>query len=165
MIKPIKNIFNNHVVKCSKSDSKNVAYLMATSVGLDTYGSICDIINIRKNKEIPEDKRAYTEKLRVSGLFLSVAVQILSGLTILNKKVQEKMSNFLFGSFKKNTQLFNKCTKGLKTLSGLVLITTIIKRGVMPLISTPMASVLKRQDSKKTDNNIYSEYSTNFKNR
>lgn len=152
----VPNFINRHIIASAENYSKNVKALMVSSVVLDTYGSVNDILNIRNSSQIPEDRKVYAEKSRVAGLAMSVALQIGAGLTVLNDKFQKRVSEFLFYKLKKDgdTELFKKCSKGLKTITGLVFITTVLKRVILPIINSPVASNLKAQEDSRLNSRL-----------
>lgn len=118
------------------------------------------------NKKIPEEKRKFVAALDLTNGLFMVTSQILLGLTICNKAVQERLNKYLFGGLKEKAtkyalesnkgftqetaakfgeKIFKNCGKGFTVASGLIVSTIIAKRLLVPFIATPTASWFKQK--------------------
>jgi len=172
-----KKVLNSGFMKyCAKQYEKdNVKFITGvaiTSIVLkDALGCYMYVTQSLKNKDIPEEKRAFVAALDLANGGLMIGAQLLAYFTISNKKVQEKMFNALFGkilnrSFRKGvvdrlskTDTYSELGKKVlnknyfdfhkSAIGALGMFTTLVgstivaKRMVVPFIATPLATYLK----------------------
>lgn len=155
-IKSLTGRFNKHVLNCAQNNSRNVKALLLSSVVLDTYGNMVDYYKTDGNKEVPSEKKPYIKAYKLMNGIVSAVAQVGLGFTVLNNKVQENLAHALFGSLKKqgtkeSLELFNKCAKGTKAATTLILATVLVKRLLVPFIVTPLASFTSHFLKEKKD--------------
>ena len=156
MLKPIENGINKfansnlvkkHIGKCVENPSFLTKTLLATSVSKDVFAYALRVNNTLKNKEVPEDKKAYIVKMdAVTGL-TTLVVQMGTGLTLSSKKVQGAICSKLFSHLDKNSKQFKAASAGFGTISTLIGATLLAKRIAVPLISSAITD--KLQNNKK----------------
>ncbi len=161
MIKPIEKGLNNfahssfvkrHIDKCIQNPEFLTKTLLATSVSKDVFAYALRVHNTMKNNEIPEDKKSFVAKMDATTGFITAIVQISTGLTLANKKVQGAICKRLFSSLDKNSKQFKQASSGFAVVSTLVGATLLAKRILVPLISAPIAGYLEnnhKNDTKK----------------
>jgi len=115
------------------------------------------------NKKIPEEKRKFVAALDLTNGVFMVTSQLLLGFTILNKTIQDKITEKLFGGLREKaanfarqmgnienaekfgSKVFGNCKKGFTLASGLIVSTIIAKRLLVPFIATPTAGWFKNK--------------------
>src|SRR3989339_1795841 len=147
----IKNLANNgtlnkHINKVLTDDSYAAKLLIVSNISKDVIGNGYDIYKTLNNDKIPKEKRLFNAATDTFINVFSWTSQVLSGFTISSPKFQEYMSRKLFGHLEKSAPaLFSECKKGLTIASSLIVSTVIAKRIIIPFISIPLVSLIKRK--------------------
>ncbi len=141
---------NKHVEKVVNDDIYAARLLVGSNVLKDAVVYAFRYDKSRRNEEIPKEKRGFVASLDMaSGLTTSI-VQLLIGFSISNRKFQKNLCNKLFGHLEtKSPQLFDAAKKGFISAFALIGSGVIGERMIVPLIATPIASVIKNRHEKK----------------
>lgn len=148
----IASVTNNvkHVMRPFQPDSllRNIA--MASVISKDAVGCYYYVTQSLKNEKIPEDKRKFVAALDLSNGILNVGVQTAATL-LLTPYFDKFFDKFLEKGFKAKglDNLISTSKTGFGLAAGLILTQIVIKRVVVPLIATPMASVFKKKMEEK----------------
>lgn len=150
----IRNIANNktflnHVDKSILNSSYAAKILVGASVAKDAFEYAISYKQTLDNEKIPENKRKLVASLDLSTGILSCVTQLALGFAITNKKIQDKVSNFLFKDLIRSNKLkaLEKCNTGLAIISSLLISTIFAKRILVPFLATPIASWISKKNS------------------
>lgn len=159
---------DKHINNCISNPGNAAKFLVMANVSKDVFKQGVFFNQSIMNQEIPENKRKYVASLDLAIGVADAFVQLVSGFTIANEKIQKKMCSFLFGQLRdKNSsiykqfpqkikyfagrelitpeKMFRGCSKGFVAISTLVGSQIIAKRFVVPVISPALASVISNQ--------------------
>ncbi len=144
-----------------------VAMVSATSK--DAVNCYYYVTQSLKNEKIPEEKRKFVAALDLSNGILNIITQIAMGAPLLKRidgffdtKIAPKYfdNNKVIQSLKSKVDddIFETCLKsqksaakaGLGIVATLVVTQIIAKRIIVPLLATPMASVIKKKMEEKS---------------
>ena len=157
-LKPLSNKLysglKNHVQK-SKSDNKfDVRILLYSSAGLELYSNLMDSVNFRHNKNVSKEKRNYICSYKITNGIVSSILQVISGLIVLNDKVQKTMAKKLFAGVNPASKEFANCTKGLRAFSTIVRSAVLVQRMLTPFIVTPLTCMFNKKLNNKRKSSI-----------
>ena len=157
--KVIKNIANskfflNHVDKSILNSNYAAKILVGASVAKDAFEYAISYKQTLDNKKIPCNKRKLVASLDLFTGILSCLTQLGLGFAIANKKIQDKVSNFLFQDLIKSQKwkALERCNTGLVIISSLLISTIFAKRILVPFIATPIASLINKNKLKENNN-------------
>jgi hypothetical protein len=148
------DVLMNHINKCNTSNAYAAKAILASSIALDFYSNMVERDQIGKNKELKKDEKKFIQTYKLANAFISGASQAAVGLAVISDKAQ----NFII---KKISNINPNFTKGLdnnaKTtimqLSSIIAAVLVTKRVLVPLIVTPIATLLKKNSSDITEKN------------
>jgi len=140
---------NNHVIKCVKDKKINSRFILLSAVTIDTFGNFVDAYNINKNTKIPEEEKKYMVFYKIVNCLVSVATMLSLGCLLTSDPVQKELRKRLLKNIAHNKQLFNICAEGLRNFTALAGTTIFVKRLLVPFISTPITSNIKKKISDK----------------
>lgn len=151
--------FEKHVSKCLASPAHMSTVVVATSVAKDVYAYALRTHNTLNNKEIPEENRKYVAAMDATTGVVTAVGQI-SSVVVLGK-IQDKLCDTLFKNVKNvDKELFEKAAKGFKAMLPAFITLLLVKRTLVPLIATPIASGVEKlmnpskKDMPKFDSDI-----------
>ena len=138
----IEKIFNsprviNHIKKVVDNPAYPTKFLIGASVAKDAFEHGISTVQTLKNKEIPKGKRKLVAAMEAATGALTCISQLAVGFPLANKKVQNKIGNFLFKDFANKSP---ELKMGLAIALPLILSTVVVKRILVPMISAPIAS-------------------------
>lgn len=141
------NILKNHVSNYLENNSYAAKTLLFSSVALSIYSNALDYIQIDRSKDIEKKEKDYLKVFQITDGIISTAAQTAVGLAVISDKAQKfliknisKISPKLENTLKTKTGMGN-----LMKLTSLATAVILAKRVLVPLISTPMASVIKER--------------------
>ena len=143
-------IMQKHAEKVVGDDVLAARLLVGSNVLKDAvvYGFRYD--KSRKNEEIPEEKRGFVAAMDLASGITTSVVQLALGFAISNRKMQAKICNKLFGHLEsKKPELFELSKKGFIAAAALIGSGVIGERMIVPLLATPIASVIKNKQEEK----------------
>lgn len=162
------NLLQRHITKCVTNNNYAAKALLFTSIGISAYSNILDSIQIGKNKEIHEDERKYLSAFKLTEAFVSTAAQATVGLAILSRKTQGFLIKQVSKLGPKIAETLKKSAaqRHLMKFSSLIGAVVLTKRVLVPFITTPLASAVKKRKDEKVDKieNIFesSKHNINF---
>ncbi|EKE02647.1 MAG: hypothetical protein ACD_20C00350G0025 [uncultured bacterium] len=149
------NIINSpavikHFDKALTSDAFAARTLLTANAAKTIIGTGFDVYQTIKNDELSRSQKKFiTTYGLATGIFTS-ALQLGTGLTIANNKMQTKIYDKLFGNFKNTSpDLFKKGKTGFAIATSLIVSSVIAKRLIVPFFASICASLLKDKDTKK----------------
>lgn len=172
-------LMRNHLSKMAKDpEGYGLRFLVLANIAKDVVNCGFYVNQSLNNKDIPEEKRKFVAALDMANGMVMISLQLLLGFGFTSKKVQEKITNKLFGGLEEAATNFTKnriaannfpdriryklmdsvknipagCKTGFTAISTIVVTTILAKRVLAPFIATPLASWLKNNymSDKKT---------------
>lgn len=139
------NFVRKHIDNCIENPQFLTKTLLLTSVSKDVFAYALRVNNTLLNDEIPQDKKSFVSKMDAATGVTTAIVQLGTGLTLANKKVQKTICKKLFSELGENTKKFKQASAGFAIVSTLVGATLFAKRILVPLISAPIAGHLEKK--------------------
>ena len=135
--------FNNHLKRVISDDTFAAKTIVVCSVMKDVFAYSVRYKTTMENKKIPEKRRPFVAAMDLaSGVVTSIA-QIAVGFSIASPKVQNHLWKRIFGDAQfKNIGLAKKSFATILALIGSGLIT---ERIIVPLIATPLATLMENK--------------------
>lgn len=139
-----------NAIKPFQSADKLIAGIaMASVISKDAFSCYYYVTQSLKNEKIPEEKRKFVAALDLANGILNVGVQTAATFTLATQ-FDKFFDKFIAKTFKGDLEKVKPTAKtGFGLLAGLVLTQIVIKRVVVPLFATPMASAFKKKMEEK----------------
>ncbi len=139
-------IVKNHLDRALTSDVYAARTLLVANVAKDAVETGFNIYQTLKNDNISKSQKKFIATYDAAEGALTWVTQLATGLTIANSKVQTKIYNKLFGSFKNTApDLFTKGKAGFAIATSLIASTVIAKRIIVPFFASLFASHIKNK--------------------
>ncbi len=162
MINGIGKALQRHITKSATNNNYAAKTLIYSAAGLTLASNVADAIELGKNKKLKEEERKYVSLFQLTTGVLSAAAQVGVGLALINEKTQGFIRNGLGKISPKiaETLKTSVAKKNVMKISSLIAAVMITKRVIVPFITTPIASMVKKKvnhvaHDDRTVENIY----------
>ncbi len=152
-------LMKKHAEKVINDDVLAARLLVGSNVLKDAIVYAFRYDKSRKNEEIPKEKRGFVAALDLASGMTTCFVQLAIGFAISNRKLQQKMCKTLFGHLEsKSPEVFSIAKKGFTSALTLITSGVIGERIIVPLVATPLATMIKNKHLNKNDNSSKANY-------
>lgn len=151
-IKPFSTAFQKHINKRVIDNVYDAKVLLGASIALDVYSNTVDYVQIGQNKKINEKDKKYLQAYKLTNSGIITIMQGAAGAFLLREKTQEallKASQKLTLIPKEITPAVKNNFRVFSTLLGSIL---LVKRVVVPFLTTPLTSYVRDHLQKNTNN-------------
>jgi len=146
MINSIGKTLQKHITHTLSNSNYAAKTLVYSAAALTLGGDMADSFQLRKNKKLKEDERKYLSAFSMTKGIISSTAQIGVGLAVLSDRTQTFIRNGLAKISPKiaETLKTNVAKKNLMSLTSLISAVIVTKRIIVPFITTPIASNVKK---------------------